>query len=115
MTMLLLGETPNAVFHDDDRAIDDDAEVESTEAHQVAADFRADHAGDGEQHRKRDDAGGEQRGAEVPQQQKQDDNDERGSFKEVLLHGLDGGVHECGAVINGVGLHAFRQRAVHFY
>ena len=40
LRVLLLRETADAVLHDDDRAIDDDAEVERAEAHQVAADFR---------------------------------------------------------------------------
>ncbi len=36
--VLLLGEPPQAVLDDDDRAVDDEAEVERAQAHQVAAD-----------------------------------------------------------------------------
>ena len=38
--MLFLREAADAVLHDDDCAVDDDAEVERAEAHQVGADLR---------------------------------------------------------------------------
>ena len=34
-----VGEAPDAVLDDDDRAVDDDAEVECTKTHQIRADL----------------------------------------------------------------------------
>ena len=65
------GEPPQAVLDDDDRAVDDQAEVDRAEAHQVAADPSLHHAGRRHQHRERDRQRGDQRGAEVAQQQEQ--------------------------------------------
>ena len=70
--VLLLREQAQAVLDDDDGAVDDDAEVDGAEAHQVGADLRLDHAGDGDQHRERDDAGRRERGAKIAENQKQD-------------------------------------------
>ena len=38
---LFFRQPADAIFHNDDRAVDDDAEVERAEAHQVGADFAA--------------------------------------------------------------------------
>jgi hypothetical protein len=52
--VLLFGEAAQAVLDDDHRAVDDQAEVDRAEAHQVAADAALDHADGGDQHRQRD-------------------------------------------------------------
>ncbi len=78
---LLLGEAPDAVLDDDHRAVDDEAEVDRAEAHQVAADLALDHAGDGDQHRERDRERGDERGADVAEQQEQDDDDQRSALR----------------------------------
>ncbi len=52
--VLALGEPPQAVLDDDHGAVDDEAEVDRAEAHQVAAGPRLHHADGGQQHRERD-------------------------------------------------------------
>ena len=46
-----MGQTADGVFDNHHRAVDDDAEVQRAEAHQVGADLVGEHAGEGEQHR----------------------------------------------------------------
>ena len=87
-----------AVLGDDDRAIDDQAEVERAEAHQVGADPALPHADGGHQHGKRNDQRGDHRGAEIAEQQEQHRDDQQRAFGEVVRHGGDGGVDELGAV-----------------
>ncbi len=72
--LLPLGETAEAVLDDDHRAVDDEAEVDGAEAHQVAAGPRLHHADRGEQHRERDRERGDERGAEVPEHEEQHDD-----------------------------------------
>ena len=112
---LLLGrETPDAVFHDDDGAIHDQAEVQRAEAHEVAADPVFHHAGDREEHRQRDDECSDERGAEIAQQREQNHDDEHRALEQVFLHGADRGVDEIGAVVKGARHHAFGQGAIDF-
>ena len=106
--MLLFREPAHAVLDDDDRAIDDDAEVERAQAHEVAADFAFDHAGDGEEHRQRNDRSGDERRADVSEQQKEHDDDEHRALEEVLPHRLDRGIDERRPVVDGVGYDALR-------
>ena len=89
-----------AVLDDDHGAVDDDAEVDRAEAHQVGADPALHHAGDGEQHRQRDDAGGDERGADVAEHQEQHGDHQQRAFDQVLLDGLDGGLDQAGAVVD---------------
>ena len=69
---VLASASADAVLDDDDRAVDDDAEVERAQAQQVAAHLGAHHAGDREQHRQRDDEGGDERRADVPEEHGRD-------------------------------------------
>ena len=110
--VLFVAESPDAVLHDDNRAIHDEAEVERSEAHQVAADFRADHSRDGEQHGKRNDERRDKRGAQIAEQEKQNRHHQHRAFKEINLHRLDGRVDEIGAVIDGAGDDSLWQRLV---
>ncbi|EKD38321.1 MAG: hypothetical protein ACD_75C00774G0002 [uncultured bacterium] len=42
--LLGMGQSAHAVFHDDDRTVDDDPEVEGSEAHQVGTDVVSHHS-----------------------------------------------------------------------
>ena len=97
---LPIGKQSEAVLDDDDGAVDDDAEVDRAEAHQVGADPRLHHAGDGEQHRQRNHAGGDDRGADVSEDQKQHGDHQQRALDQVLLDGLDGGLDQAGAVVD---------------
>ena len=96
--VLPLGQAAQAVLDDDDRAVDDQPEVDRAEAHQVAADPALHHAGRGQQHRERDHERRDQRRAEVAEQQEQHDDDEERALGEVRRDGRDRGVDQLGAV-----------------
>ena len=49
--VLALGEMADDVFDHDDGTVDDEAEVDSAEGHEIAADAPVVHAGDGEEER----------------------------------------------------------------
>jgi len=59
LTMLAFGKAQDAVLNDDDCAIDDQAEVERTQTHQVGTDLRLHHAGHQHQHGQRNDHRGQ--------------------------------------------------------
>src|SRR5690606_11364238 len=111
--VLRFAEAPQAVFNDDDRAVHDQSEVERAEAHQVARDLVGHHAGDGEEHGQRNHRGGDERGAEVPEQQEQHDDDQQRAFEQVGAHGGNGAIHERGAIIHRPGDHPLGQAAVY--
>jgi hypothetical protein len=84
--MLRLAETAQAVLDDDHRAVDDQAEIERAQAHQIAGDLVLHHAADGHQHRQRNHCGRNQRRPQVAEQQEQDGDDQQGAFEQVFLH-----------------------------
>jgi hypothetical protein len=81
---LRMREAPHAVLHDHHRPVDDDAEVQRAQAHEVGADLLVHHAGEGEQHRQRNHQRGDQRRADVAQEQEQDRDDQQRAFEQVL-------------------------------
>ncbi len=58
------------------------------------------HAGDGEQHGQRNDAGRDEGRPEVAQDQEQDDDDQQRAFEQVLLDRPDRGLDQLGAVVD---------------
>ena len=66
--VLPLAKLAHDVFHNHDRAIDDQAEINRAETHQVAGDAEARHAGEREEKRKRDRRGDDERRAPVAEQ-----------------------------------------------
>ena len=109
--MLQLAEATDAVLHDDHRAVDDEAEVQRPQAHQIPRDAGLQHAGRGHQHHQRDDCGGDQRRAQVAEQQEQHDDDQKRAFGERFRHRADGAVHQRRAVVDRPQDHAVRQGA----
>ena len=99
-TVLGLPEAAQAVLHDDDGAVDDQAEVERAEAHQIPRSARPHHAGDGHQHGDRDDRRRDQGGADVSEQQEQHDDDQQGAFQQVFLNCVDGAIDQVRPVID---------------
>jgi hypothetical protein len=98
--MLLRREQAQAILDDDHDAIDDDAEVDRAQAHQIGADLVLNHPGHREQHRQRDDQGGDQGGAHIAEEQEQDHHDQEGAFKEVAFDGRDRRLDEAGAIVD---------------
>ena len=109
---LLLRVTPQAVLDDDDGTIDDEAEVERPEAHEIPGDLISGHTGDGEEHRKRDDRRGDEGRAQVTQQNEEREDDEQRALEEIGLDGADGSVDEGRPIIDGLGDDARRQALV---
>ncbi|MCY1412001.1 hypothetical protein D9M71_273970 [compost metagenome] len=100
MVLLGVGQAADRILDDHHRAIDDDAEVQRAEAHQVGADLVAEHAGEGKQHRQRNDHRGDQRGADVAEEQEQNHDHQDRAFDQVLLHRGNGFIDQIGAVID---------------
>ena len=76
----------------------------------LALTLRLHHAGDGKQHRQRNDAGGDDRGTDVAEDQKQHGDDQQRAFEQVLLDGRDGGFDQVGAVVDRPRDDALRER-----
>ena len=98
-----------AVLRDDDGAVDDQAEVQRAQAHEVGADPSLQHAGGGNQHGHRDHAGGDDGGAQVAQQQEQHGDDEQRAFGQVARHRMDGRIDQLRPVQHGMRVDARRQ------
>jgi len=107
--VLTLAEMTHDVFHHDDRTINDEAEVDGTEAHQVSADVIAHHAGHGKEHGKWDDERDDEGGAEVPEQRKEHDDDEQCALGQVRLHSRESSADEVTAIIEGADDDALRE------
>ena len=107
-----MGESAYAVLDDHDGTVNDDAEVQGSQTHQVGTDLLLDHPGEGEEHRQRDHHGSQNGRPHVPEEQEQDGNHQNGAFKKVLLDGVDGLVDQDCPVINRYRMHALGQIAV---
>ncbi len=97
----------------DHRTVHQDAEVQRTQAHQVAADPEAVHADHCEQERQRNHQRGDRRCTQVAQQQEQHHHHQQRALGEVPGHGLDGGIDQHAAVQHRRGHDVGRQRLVH--
>ncbi len=99
--VLAFAEAAQAVLDDDHRAVHDQAEVQRAQAHQVGRHATPRHAGEGEQHRQGNHRGGDQRRAEIAEQREQHHDHQQCPLDEVPGHGVDGAVHQRGAVVAG--------------
>ncbi len=107
---LRLGESADDVLDEDDRAVDDEPEVDGAEAHEVRGDARLDHSREGEEHRERDRRGDDQPRADVAEEEEEDGDDEDAPLEEIRLHGADDAPHERRPVVIRDDLHPFRER-----
>ena len=108
--VLSLAQSPQTVLDDNDGAIHNEPEIERTETHQVARNLRLDHAGDRQQHGEGNDGGGDQCRPDIPEQQKEDHDDEQCPFQKVLFNRPDRPFDEVRAVVDRHGLDAGGQR-----
>ncbi len=111
----MLSEPQQAVLDDDHRAVDDQPEVERTQTHQVGAHAPFHHRSNGQQHRQRNDHGGDQRRSQVAEHRHQHTDHQQCADTQVLLNGRDGLVYQRAAVVDRVGAHARRQRFLNFF
>ena len=93
----------------DDRAVDQQAEVDGPQRHQVAGHPQPDHPQDRHAHRQRDGRGGEQRPARAAQRDEQDHRDQHRALGQVDGDRLQHAVDELGAVVVRPDLDARRQ------
>jgi len=107
---LLKAETPQAVFDNDHGAINDKPEIERAKAHQVARNAVLNHAGNGQKHGKRNNRSRDQCSADVPEQQKQNNNDEHGANEKIFLDRRNCPVNKFRPVIDRFCDDASRQR-----
>ena len=107
--MLSFGKPAQTVLNDDDRAIDDQAEIERAQAHQVSRYAEDVHPDAGHQERDWNDQHGDQRGANIAQQEEQRDRHQQRALEEVSLDRGDGGVDEFRTVERRGDLHADRK------
>ena len=87
-------ELAHDIFHDDDRAINDEAEINRAETHQIAGDAELPHAGERKEERERDGGGDDEGRAPVAEQQEEHYDHQHCAFEEVFLHGPDGPADE---------------------
>ena len=94
-------EAPRRVLDHDDRAVDDQAEVDGAEAHQAAGDADPQHEIEREEHRERDRRGHDQPRAQVAQEDEEHGDDEQRALEEVRPHRVQHVVDEVRAVVDG--------------
>ncbi|EKD97782.1 MAG: hypothetical protein ACD_23C00746G0002 [uncultured bacterium] len=109
---LCMGKSPYAVLNDHHRSVDDDAEVQRSQAHQVGAHLVLNHTREGKKHRQGDDHCRDDGGTDVAQKKEQDHDHEDGTFQQVLLHRTDGLVNEHRTVIDGHRVDSVRKTLV---
>ena len=103
-----LAEPPDRVLHDDDCAVDDQAEVDGAEAHQVPGRPGPGHQRDREQHCERNGGRHDESGSDVAEQEQKHQNHQRGAFAEVGHDRLDGPTDQIRAVVERFDLDAGR-------
>src|SRR4030095_8689723 len=91
--MLFCTKLPDNIFHDYDRAVDDEPEIDCAQAHQVPRNSEARHTGDGEKKCEWNRSCDDQRSAPVPKKEKQHSDDEQRAFEQVRCHGANSAVY----------------------
>ena len=85
-------EMADDVFHHDDRAFDDHAEVESTEAEEIRGNVAEVEADGGKEQSKGNGDRDDQGSAEIAEEQEENEGDEKDADGEVVKHGFRGEV-----------------------
>ena len=111
---LRMGKTTDTVLDDHNRSVDDDAEVECAQTHQIGAHLVSHHPSESKQHRQGNHGRRDDGCANVAQEQEQDHDHQDRAFQQVLLHRADRFIHQDSTVVNGDRMNAFRQAAVDF-
>ena len=110
--LLTMRQSPHAVLDYDHCAVDDDAEIERAQAHQISTDLVRHHAGEGEQHRQGDDGRRDGGGAQIAEKHEQHHDYQHRAFQQILAYRGDSLIDQHGAVIDGLGDDARRQAAI---
>jgi len=92
----------DGVFDEDDGGVDDEAEVDGAEAHEVGGDVEVAHAEDGDEHGEGDGGGDDEAGAPLEEEEEEDGDDDEAAFDEVGEGGFDGAIDQIAAVVEGI-------------
>ena len=112
LVRLRMGQSAHAVLDDHHRPVDDDAEVQRPQTHQIGAHLVVHHAREGEQHRQGNHRRRDDGRSDVAQEQEQDHDHQNRAFQQVLLDRADGFVHQNSTVVDGHRMDPLRQAAV---
>jgi len=104
-----LGQVAHDVLGHDHGAVHDDPEVDGAERQEVGGDRVEVHEDEGEEQGERDGERHEDRGADVVEEQREQQDHQRGALDQVLHHGADGRVHQPLAVVVRAQLHPGRE------
>ena len=99
-------------LEDHDRAVDEEAEVDGAEAHQIARDPEDVHTEERDRHRREDAKHHHEGAANGAEEQREDDGHDDGAFDEVREHRGQGSTHEIRAIVDGIDDDPGRQLAL---
>jgi hypothetical protein len=105
-------QVPIDVFDQDDRGIDDDAEIDGAHRQQIGVFVEQHQNDDREEQRERNVHPDDDRAAQVAEEQPLDEEDQEAAVDQIVQHRRGGDVNERGAVVERHQLHARRQTAV---
>ncbi len=101
--------SPHHVLDQHHRAVDDQAEVDGAQAHQVARKPRQLHADERSQHRQGHRQGHDHTGTETAQKEQQHQDHQHAALDQILGQRVDGLLHQLGAVVEDPQFHALGQ------
>ena len=106
-------ELVDSALHDDDGAVDDNAEVDGSEAHQIGPHAEDAHQDEGEEQREGNERGRDDAAAQAAEQQHQHEHHDESALGEIARYGRRGAVYELRAVEKRLDAYAGRQGALH--
>ena len=101
----------NAVLDHDDRAVDNQPEIDRSQTHQTGCYAGEPHHVGGEQHRQRNRQSNNDAGAKVAQHQQQHDDYQHAALSQIRKHGFQRASDQCGPIIGHFQRHTGRQGA----
>ena len=99
------GEPPGDVVHRDDGPVYQQAKVDGSQAHQIAAEARDAQPGQPGHESQGDHGNDDERSAPVAQQEQVHRHHEKRAFEQVAAHGAQHAVHQRGAIVEGAQFH----------
>ena len=102
-------EAADDVLHHDYGSIDDHAEVDCTEAHQIGTDAEEGHSHEAEEHGERNDRRDNEGSADLAEEDEEDHRDEEAGLEEVVLDCLESDVDDFALVVKRDDLDTFGQ------
>src|SRR5580704_2671447 len=98
------------VFHHDDSAVDDDAEVDGADGEKVGGFTSPVQKNKGEEQGQRNGQRGDHRGAKTDQEENENDKDQRHAAEKIAFDRIGGDANKVAAVVVGTNLHVRREQ-----